>query len=97
MPIYEYQCQSCGEQTEILEKVNTPPTTECPHCQANTLRRLVSAPSFHLKGSGWYATDFKDKKPEKTKADAHSTSSKDTKKADTKEKKTNPNKTTKTE
>lgn len=67
MPIYEYKCQHCGAHTEILQKVSESPTVTCPHCQQNTLAKLVSAPSFQLKGSGWYATDFRDKKKESEK------------------------------
>ena len=59
MPIYEYRCTSCGHEKEALQKLSDPPLTECPACGKSTLRKLVSAAGFHLKGSGWYATDFK--------------------------------------
>ena len=59
MPIYEYRCTSCGHEKEVLQKLSAPPLTECPACGKSTLRKLVSAAGFHLKGSGWYATDFK--------------------------------------
>jgi len=59
MPIYEYRCSSCGHEKEVLQKLSDPPLTECPACGKSTLRKLVSAAGFHLKGSGWYATDFK--------------------------------------
>ena len=59
MPIYEYRCTSCGHEKEVLQKLSDPPLTECPACGKSTLRKLVSAAGFHLKGSGWYATDFK--------------------------------------
>ena len=59
MPIYEYRCMSCGHEKEILQKLSDPPLNECPACGNTTLRKLVSAAGFHLKGSGWYATDFK--------------------------------------
>ena len=59
MPIYEYRCTSCGHEKEVLQKLSDPPLTECPACGKSTLEKLVSAAGFHLKGSGWYATDFK--------------------------------------
>ena len=61
MPIYEYRCSSCGHQQEFLQKVSDPPRTECPKCQKPALTKLLSAAGFQLKGSGWYATDFKGK------------------------------------
>lgn len=61
MPIYEYQCQACGANTEIIQHFNDPPAQECPSCKANALQKLISAPNFQLKGSGWYVTDFRDK------------------------------------
>ena len=59
MPIYEYRCASCGNEHEALQKITEPPLTTCPVCHQNTLTKLVSAAGFKLKGSGWYATDFK--------------------------------------
>ncbi len=59
MPIYEYRCADCGFQDEYLQKVSEPPLTDCPSCGKPALRKLVSAAGFQLKGSGWYATDFK--------------------------------------
>ena len=61
MPIYEYRCSSCGHQQEFLQKVSDPPRTECPQCHKPSLAKLLSAAGFQLKGSGWYATDFKGK------------------------------------
>lgn len=61
MPIYEYVCQACQEQIELFQSISDAPATECPKCQKNTLKKMVSAPSFHLKGDGWYVTDFRDK------------------------------------
>ena len=63
MPIYEYQCENCDHHFDKLQKISGAPLRECPECQQETLKKLVSAPSFKLKGSGWYETDFKDKKP----------------------------------
>jgi len=59
MPLYEYRCQSCGHQQEFLRKVSDAPLTTCPQCGKPSLTKLLSAAGFQLKGSGWYATDFK--------------------------------------
>ncbi|MGE5625236.1 MAG: FmdB family zinc ribbon protein [Bacillota bacterium] len=59
MPIYEYECQACGHAFEALQKVSDAPLRKCPECGKPKLRKLVSAPSFRLKGGGWYETDFK--------------------------------------
>ena len=59
MPIYEYRCSACGHEQEILRKMSDAPLTLCPACGKETLTKLVSAAGFQLKGSGWYATDFK--------------------------------------
>ncbi len=61
MPIYEYECGSCHHQFEMIQKINSEPSTLCPHCYENTAIRLISAAGFQLKGNGWYATDFKNK------------------------------------
>jgi putative FmdB family regulatory protein len=62
MPTYEYECQSCGQQTEKFQKINDEPLLICPHCKEPKLTQQVSAPAFQLKGTGWYVTDFRDKK-----------------------------------
>jgi len=59
MPFYEYQCKQCGHQLEAMQKVNDTPLKKCPECGKAALQRLMSAPVFRLKGSGWYETDFK--------------------------------------
>lgn len=59
MPIYEYQCAECGHELEKLQKMSDPALSECPECTKPALKKLVSAAGFHLKGNGWYATDFK--------------------------------------
>lgn len=59
MPIYEYQCQACQEQLEVLQKISDAPLLDCPQCGKPALRKKVSAAAFRLKGSGWYETDFK--------------------------------------
>ena len=70
MPIYEYRCGACGHQQEFLQKVSDPPRTDCPQCGKPSLSKLLSAAGFQLKGSGWYATDFKSKGSTPAKADA---------------------------
>jgi putative FmdB family regulatory protein len=59
MPIYEYRCGSCSHELEALQKISDSPLRKCPECGRLTLRRLISAPVFRLKGGGWYETDFK--------------------------------------
>ncbi len=59
MPIYEYLCEQCGHQEDVLQKISDDPLTVCSECGKSALRKLVSAPNFRLKGSGWYETDFK--------------------------------------
>ena len=59
MPIYEYQCQSCGEETEVIQKLSDEPLVDCPRCGKAALKKKVSAAAFRLKGGGWYETDFK--------------------------------------
>ena len=59
MPIYEYRCSSCGTEHEVLQKFSDALLSVCPSCQKSTLTKLVSAAGFQLKGSGWYATDFR--------------------------------------
>lgn len=70
MPIYEYECGSCGHRLEAIQKMNEPVLKDCPACGKSTLKKLISAAGFQLKGSGWYATDFKggDKKKEKSES-----------------------------
>jgi len=65
MPFYEYQCAACGHHHEELQKVSARPLRKCPSCGKSTLKRLVSAPVFRLKGGGWYETDFKGDKDAK--------------------------------
>jgi putative FmdB family regulatory protein len=59
MPIYDYQCQSCHFKSEVMRKVSAPSVETCPQCGAEAFSKQLSAPSFQLSGSGWYATDFK--------------------------------------
>jgi putative FmdB family regulatory protein len=70
MPIYAYRCSSCGLEKDVLRKISDAPLTTCPECNAETFAKQLTAPGFQLKGSGWYATDFKGgNKPEAKKAD----------------------------
>ena len=65
MPIYEYRCDACGHYLDALQKMSDAPLRKCPECGKSRLRRLVSAPQFRLKGTGWYETDFKGDKDKK--------------------------------
>jgi putative FmdB family regulatory protein len=59
MPIYAYKCESCGHAKDVLQKMSDDPLTKCPSCGAPTFNKQLTAAGFQLKGSGWYATDFK--------------------------------------
>ncbi|MFC1664568.1 FmdB family zinc ribbon protein [Pseudomonadota bacterium] len=95
MPIYEYSCNACGHNLEALQKFSDEPLKFCPECNEPTLKKLISAAAFHLKGTGWYETDFKNngKKAEsdkgkttksKTKPESGDTKSSDSKSTDAK-------------
>lgn len=84
MPFYEYECTNCKFYVEALQKISDPPLEQCPSCKKKTLKKLVSAPNFRLKGGGWYETDFKsdqeakrnlakDDAPAESKSDAKET------------------------
>lgn len=75
MPIYEYRCSACGYQKDYLQRMNDAPLTDCPECGKRTLKKMVTAAGFHLKGSGWYATDFKTGSKPKTVQDKPAESS----------------------
>ena len=79
MPLYEYECTSCGERTEVLQRLGaaSPP---CPHC-GGTLEKLVSAPALQFKGTGWYVTDYAKRS---ASADSKDTAAAGTAKADAK-------------
>lgn len=59
MPIYEYRCGACGFQKEFLQRLNDKPLTVCPECGKRAFSKMVTAAGFQLKGTGWYATDFR--------------------------------------
>jgi putative FmdB family regulatory protein len=58
VPLYEYECDACGNRFELIRKFSDPPLTVCPKCGAEQVRKLVSSPAFQFKGSGWYVTDY---------------------------------------
>ena len=70
MPIYEYRCSSCGHQQEFLQKVSDAPLTVCTECGKPAFEKMLTAAGFQLKGSGWYATDFRNQGAAKPKAAA---------------------------
>jgi putative FmdB family regulatory protein len=65
MPFYEYECSNCRFYVEVLQKISEQPLRKCPSCGKSSLKKLVSAPVFRLKGSGWYETDFKSDQEDK--------------------------------
>ena len=79
MPIYEYECTKCGNVEEVLQNFSDKPLTRCPSCTGK-LQKLVSQSTFHLKGTGWYATDYANKS---TKAQKPSSKNRKSKPADT--------------
>lgn len=84
MPIYEYNCTNCHHFFDLLQKINDEPEKTCPACLKETAQRLVSAAAFQLKGTGWYATDFKDKGAKAATASTKSTSSSEIKESNKK-------------
>ena len=61
MPIYEYECDACGHHMEALQKFSDPPLSECEECHSSKIKKLISQSTFHLKGTGWYVTDYASK------------------------------------
>jgi len=84
MPIYEYQCEACGEQMEKLQRMSDDKLVDCPACGKPALQRLVSAAAFRLKGGGWYETDFKKDNKRNLADSSTKTESKSESKSDTK-------------
>ena len=85
MPIYDFECSHCGFKDDLMRKISEPNQTICPKCAKDTFTKMLSAPSFQLSGTGWYASDFKDKKPKVSDKNVEKTETKtnetDTKKA----------------
>lgn len=82
MPFYEYQCQDCGEQLEVLQKMSDAPLSLCPACAKPALQKKISAVGFRLKGGGWYETDFKNSNRRNLAQAASEAGKGETKKAD---------------
>lgn len=85
MPIYEYQCDQCGKMEEVIQKFSDKPLTKCKHCSGK-LHKLISQSAFHLKGTGWYVTDYAGKSQKDTNKNSepggsNNTGSKETKPA----------------
>ena len=68
MPIYEYTCEQCGEDIEIIQKITDSPTSQCPMCQSHALRKKTSVSAFHLKGSGWYKDGYNGVNPNQSQS-----------------------------
>lgn len=74
MPIYEYQCSVCNHHFEAVQKMSDDPLKNCPACHKTALNKLISASGFQLKGTGWYATDFRNKNSSDSKKDKKTSS-----------------------
>ena len=74
MPLYEYECSKCGQVEEVLQSFSDKPLKKCRHCKGN-LHKLISQSSFHLKGTGWYVTDYAGKRGQKPQAQQDSKAS----------------------
>jgi putative FmdB family regulatory protein len=84
MPIYDFACTSCGFTAELMRKISEPSLTVCPQCSKEAFAKMLSAPSFQLSGSGWYASDFKDKKTTNSSIDGEKSTDKTEAKAEAK-------------
>ena len=82
MPIYAYKCADCGHEKEVLQKISDAPLTDCPDCGQPSMAKMVTAAGFQLKGSGWYATDFRNKDSGGKKSSSDKTESANDAKAD---------------
>jgi len=94
MPIYGYACNSCEHSFDALQKMSEPMLVDCPECSEPSLRKLLSAPKFRLKGKGWYETDFKTGDKRNIAGDSDKTSGTKSKDADKTVKKTESKKST---
>jgi putative FmdB family regulatory protein len=81
MPIYEYRCKKCGKEFEVFQRISDPEIRKCKYCEG-PVYKLVSLSSFHLKGSGWYVTDYGGKKPSSSGSESSTEKEKDTEKTD---------------
>ena len=68
MPIYEYECRSCGAHFDVMQKLSDPIVTECGLCKGTDVRKLLGTPALQFKGSGWYVTDYAGKSPKPSDA-----------------------------
>jgi putative FmdB family regulatory protein len=84
MPLYEYVCDVCGHRFEVIQKFSDPPIDACPKC-GGAVQKVQSAPAFHLKGRGWYITDYAKKDASTAKTEDSASESKETKPSDAKE------------
>ena len=84
MPIFDYQCEACGHTFDVLQKAGEGVLRKCPECGKLKLKKLLAAPNFHLKGSGWYKTDFRGDKSGKKDSGKDSEKSSDSKSSDDK-------------
>ncbi len=82
MPIYEYECQDCGHVFDTIQKISEEPLIQCPVCQHNALKKLISKSAFQLKGTGWYETDFKGSAKKTEKQSDQATADTEDKKVD---------------
>ena len=82
MPLYEYQCEACGNRFEKIVKFSDPPTETCPQC-GGTVQKLLSSPAIQFKGSGWYITDYAKKKSSSDGASGGTTDKESTKSSET--------------
>lgn len=87
MPIYPYVCSACGHEFDMLQKVSEDALKHCPECGEHSLRKKLTAAAFHLKGTGWYETDFKNKGTEKDQKEDQKPGQKEAGKDDAKGKK----------
>ena len=83
MPLYEYECDACGQRFEVIRKFSDPPLDACTRCQKGPVRRLLSSPAIQFKGTGWYITDYA-QKGKTDKSDSTGTAKPDAKSDDTK-------------
>ena len=83
MPLYEYRCESCQHQFEVIQKFSDAPIAVCPQCSAGPVVKLLSSPAFQFKGSGWYITDYARKDSAKSESAKPETAKSETPKSET--------------